>query len=100
MLHAGTKIQALPVNPDEMETQLPFDFLPGLIPREPPPEHTASVLAEIVLNPPRVDHTLQYKQQFKALVAGSIESRPQDKPAGTSDALHQLTPCVLGPRWL
>ena len=89
LLRAGPKIKAPTVNPDEMETQLP----PGLIPRAPPPEHIATVLAEIMLNPPSVDHTLQYKQQFKALVSGNCASRPDEKVAGTSGVL--ITPMCL-----
>ena len=59
-------VAPLPCNPDEMDT-LPWPA--GLLPRVPPPAHIASVLAEITMNPPWVDHTMQYKKNFKAMVS-------------------------------
>ena len=80
MLSGGVSLAKPPVfNPDEMETLV----LPtGQTPHVPAPPYLQAVMAELLFKSPvrTVDHTAQYKKQFKARLVGAAESKGTSKP--------------------
>ena len=82
-------VAPLPCNPDELDT-LPRPA--GLLPRVPPPAHIASVLAEITMNPPWVDHTMQYK---KTLKPWSPETQTEQEGLGLRCFFVSIHPCDI-----
>ena len=70
------------LNPDEMETQIALP--PGpMVPAMPPPDCLQAVMAGLlVMEPPIIDPTLQYKQNFKAM----MEQRKGKQPMSVLSA--------------
>ena len=77
------------MNPDELETQM--YLVPGHIPSVAPPSCLASVLTALVVAPPSLEPSLQYKRFFKPLVLQHKQSlQPQQKPEAAGLAVACL----------
>ena len=74
---AGAGTAGIP-NPDELETQM---YLPGQIPSVAPPSCIEDILTCLIVAPPALDPTMQYKRYFKPRVAKLNSKGPRNPEA-------------------